>query len=251
MRMPLEDRLEQSKRNLPVPNEEITKEVRATLFRRLTSGEEQSAASEETRRGLRAWPVNRRRVLTLVVATAIPCLVLGGMLTALVWPGSSPARANAQASRYPGPTFTPADGWTTLVSSEAKFAPSAWASSVPIDVSPSVFETALDEGPLADLPPNGIVILVSLSFPERVPAPESADYPNRTLPLQISDAEIRTKWLGQPNPDIVQYFLNARLKDQWVDIRIYFGAPDPGDEGIETAQDELDRLTIPDPSLFE
>jgi hypothetical protein len=100
---------------------------------------------------------------------------------------------------------------------------------------------------LTTLPPDGVLIVVWLGAPEIVPAPPNVDYPDRDLPLQLSDAVIRASWEGQPSADIPEYLLNARVKEQWVDVRVYFGSQHPNQDLLDAAQAELDRLAIPDP----
>jgi hypothetical protein len=77
---------------------------------------------------------------------------------------------------------------------------------------------------------------------------KDAPYVDRELPLELADAEIRPVWEGQPDPDIPEYLLLSRVKQQWVDVRVFFGTQQPSQSLLEEAQAGLEQLNIPDPA---
>lgn len=201
------------------------------------------------REGLRP----RRAQMAALVAAAVSLLVLGALIGVLVWPGTTRAVASAP---YPGPTFTPAEGWTTVATGSAEksagYAPLAWATNVPLHRDPGPFGVfPLGGSEIRDLPPDGILITAWLPAPELVPAPRNVKnmpYVDRELPLKLSDADVRPSWEGQPAPNIPEYLILARVKEQWLDVRVYFGTLHPSDRLLEAAQEQLNRLSIPDPA---
>lgn len=187
-----------------------------------------------------------RKTLALALAVAIPSILVGTAIGAVVLPAGS----GSTRSTYPGPTFTPAAGWTTLetgpVPANPDQAPVAWATNVPLAAGANPFGIPYPQ--IEALPPDGIVVLAVLPAPEVDPAPEGAPYVDRELPLQLSDAEVRPLWEGQPSPSVPAYVLWSRVNDQWLDVRVYFGTQDPSRALLDEAQRELDRLVIPDRS---
>ncbi len=97
------------------------------------------------------------------------------------------------------------------------------------------------------LPPDGIVIVVSV-----VPTWTRAccgHFPPAALPLQLADAEGGIGWEGQVRPNISQFALMRFAGGRDVEVRVFFGSPDPGEELFSEAQAELDRLVIAPPSV--
>jgi hypothetical protein len=198
--------------------------------------------------------LRQRRSIALVVGAALPSIALGAALAALMLPSSTEARAVGQP--YPGPAFTPTEGWTTVAVSgwpNSKFAPLAWAANVPVtgEMPPDGIYSDPDS-PLRNLPDDGIVLVVWLGSPDQVPAPPTREgtYVDRELPLQLSDADVELNWRGMPNGHTPQYLLLGRVKEQRVDVRVYFGTTQPSDDLVQVAQEELERLNIPDPETF-
>jgi hypothetical protein len=256
----IEERLRASRVGLPEPSVQAKEIAHDRALAASAEAYREVSGTHETEHGIRrrlrpAWKgvLRRRWALAVLVCTALLSLAVGAIGASLLWPGSSAAQASA--SRYPGPIFTPAEGWTTMATSGwpvSPEAPLAWATN--IAVSADFERVYLDEtSPLRNLPSDGIFILASLADPGRVPAPQSREgtFVDRVLPLQISDAEIQPTWLGQPNPEVPQYLLLSRVKEQWVDVRIYFGTQEPSDALRSAAQEQLRRLTIPDPAVFQ
>jgi hypothetical protein len=100
---------------------------------------------------------------------------------------------------------------------------------------------------LESLPPDGVVIVAVLPFPSGGgPAPPHfGDFPDRTLPLQLSDARVNRQWRSQPRPDAPQYDIWGRVEDTYVEVSVYFGAPRPSAGTYAAARSELGRLILP------
>lgn len=250
----LEHRLRAARQDLPTPGDVVKARVQEKALRAL----EAATTAETAPRGfirtiLRRIGSNsgRRRQLGRLVATAAVAVVAGAVLGISIWPG--PPGARATTGPYPGPTFVPLKAWTTVAvapgsGEPAGFAPLAWATNVPVSGQTTPFSIfPLSGSDLSNLRPDGVLIVAWLGTPSLVPAPPNPDYPDRTLPLQITDANVRPSWEGQPRRDIPEYFLNARVKQQWVDVRVYFGTQNPSGQVRRSAQEALDRLTIPEP----
>lgn len=250
----LEERLRAARSEFASPSEET--EERA--WRGALDGLAAARTSSQVRAGSRMaslWrlpTLPRRAQLALLLAAAVPSLLLGALLGILVWPGPSKAVASA---RYPGPTFTPAEGWTTVATGTAErsagYAPAAWTTNVPFRATPGPFGVfAFGGSEFRTLPSDGILVVAWLPAPELIPAPKDArdtPYVDRRLPLKLSDADVRPVWEGQPSPNIPEYAIWARVKEQWLDVRVYFGTQHPSERMLDAAQQALERLNVPDP----
>jgi hypothetical protein len=138
--------------------------------------------------------------------------------------------------------FAPAPGWTQAAS--AGMSPpaqpqSAIAANVPIMDPPGVAHA--DETVQA-LPATGIVITASISVPE---PSNGASFPERSLPLSLTDADVRHSFEGQPNPGVPEYLLWQRVNGFVLDVRVFFGSQDPSAAALSDAQAELERLIVP------
>ncbi len=101
---------------------------------------------------------------------------------------------------------------------------------------------------ITSLPPEGVVVVISLPIPERSPGPQDyVNFPPRPVPLQLSDARQDTSWEGQPGPNIAQWILWSTINERFVDVRVYFGSPTPSRRLVGAAQELLNRLLIPPP----
>ena len=160
------------------------------------------------------------RVLTLagVVATAV---VL-----------SSLPRAAAPAS-VPDLHFAPAPGWTQVTTGT-----SAIAANVPIHDPPGV---AHADETVRNLPATGVVITTFIWIPAY---PGEGNFPERSLPLSLADADVRHSFESQPNPDVPEYLLWQRVNGFVLDVRIFFGSQEPAADLLSEAQAELERLSM-------
>jgi hypothetical protein len=101
---------------------------------------------------------------------------------------------------------------------------------------------------LERLPRNGIVIWLGLSRTNRFPPRPEGDqtFPTRAPPFSLDDFEVRPGWEGQIR-GLPEYLLLATVRSQYnVDLRVYFGRPDPTEAMLAAAQSMLDGLELPD-----
>lgn len=145
---------------------------------------------------------------------------------------------------YLSPRFWPEIGWlaysTGPVEAGSGDQPTAWTSTVDLGRDFRSIRERLDR--LGD---RDIAIVASVIAAEDGPNQPSENFPTRGLPLEISDAEIRPLWEGQPDPDIPQYLLLEEVRGRLLDVRIYFGNQDPDREMLDRAQKQLSGLLLP------
>jgi hypothetical protein len=149
---------------------------------------------------------------------------------------------------YPGrvepPRFGASDGWhvgtsgAEEVDADGEYA-KAWASTIPFadewNALPP-FET------LKRLPRDGIVVLLGLSRTNRFPAPRET----RDPPFELREFERVELWEGQVR-NLPEYRLWGTVaEDAILDLRVYFGRPDPSSAMLAEAQAMLDSVELPD-----
>jgi hypothetical protein len=145
--------------------------------------------------------------------------------------------------------FTDRAGWFVGTSgeddvrAEGEFT-TAWASTIPYadgwNALPPV-ET------LERLPRDAIVVWLGLSRSNHFPPDLYADegFPAQQ-PFSLEGFERRAGWEGQVR-DLPEYVLWATVPEQYqVDLRLYFGRPDPTETMRAEAQAVLDGLELPD-----
>jgi hypothetical protein len=155
------------------------------------------------------------------------------------FPGTvAPARFPQRAGWFVG------TGGPDEARAEGEFT-TAWAATIPYadewNALPP-FET------LRRLPREGIVIWVGLSRSNRFPPRREGDdtFPAREPPFSLAEFEPRGAWEGQVR-DLPEYLLQATVRGQYnVDLRVYFGRPNPSEETRSQAQAMLERLELPD-----
>jgi len=101
---------------------------------------------------------------------------------------------------------------------------------------------------LERLPRDGVVIWIGLSRTNRFPPRQEGDqtFPTRTPPFSLDDFDARGGWEGQLR-DLPEYLLLATVRGQYdVDLRVYFGRPDPTEAMRAEAQAMFDGLELPD-----
>jgi hypothetical protein len=179
-----------------------------------------------------------------VAAGAIVLGTLGASLA--LWNSSQGAGAAcADDSGIPTThelTFAPAAGWKQVDTGANPPAPqtqSAIAANVRIKDPPGV---AHADETVQDLPATGIVITASISAP--MPS-NGASFPERSLPLRLTAADVRHSFEAQPNPDVPEYLLWQRVNGFALDVRVFFGSQDPTASLVAEAQTELERLRVP------
>lgn len=150
---------------------------------------------------------------------------------------------------YPGtvapPRFARREGWHTGTSGETEIRPQgeaaqAWAATIPwADVPEALPPRRTLEG----LPRDGVAIVVWVDRSSRLP-PTGTGGP--VPALRLSEMDRRDAWEGQVG-DVPEYVLWKRLPGRYqVDVRVYFGRPDPTAVTRAEAQAMLDGLELPD-----
>jgi hypothetical protein len=147
--------------------------------------------------------------------------------------------------------FEPADGWHTGSSgprpegAEGDWT-TTWAATIPYRDSWNAFP----QRTLESLPRDGVLVWVSLSrFAE--PTGRRAGFPVRPRRYRLDDFDVLPGWEGQVR-DLPEYRLWTRVDGQYdVDLRVYFGRPRPTRETLARAQEELDRLDLPEWGAWE
>jgi hypothetical protein len=155
---------------------------------------------------------------------------------------------------YPGTVeparFSDRTGWFVGTSGEdeARAAgefTTAWASTIPYADEWNALPPAET---LQRLPRDGIVIWLGISRSNRFPPDREGDegFRARQPPFSLADFERRPGWEGQVR-DLPEYVLWGRVGRQYqVDLRGYFGRPDPTEAMLAEAQAMLDGLELPD-----
>lgn len=162
-----------------------------------------------------------------------------------------PVPSEIPGEAYPAPAFQSASGWnvasTGTVTDLTFETPLAWASSVPFpadDLAIAVREGTLTSVPdhtLQALPSDAILIVASWWLPES-PDPQ---FEVRQFPLRLSDAEVLVDVEGIPQ-NIATYRIRSRINDRYVEVEVYFGTVNPDAEVLALAQEELERLQLPE-----
>jgi len=134
-----------------------------------------------------------------------------------------------------GLLFVPAPGWAQTRSGREP------ATATVANVSLQDEAGGMPQRTLRRLPPDGVVITATL-FP---PGPWSAGFRKRTLPLSLSDADVRHGWEGQPASNVPEYVLWQQVNGSLLDVRVYFSTQHPSKDLATRAQAELARLTVP------
>src|SRR5206468_9119369 len=170
-------------------------------------------------------------------------------------PRAQPSGGGRQSSM--SPTFSDSDGWSVrtagLVVPGSPGLPMAIAANVPLarqDVAFIAANGLSESAPtatLSSLQPRGVVILAVLPFPfgGRPAPPHFGDFPDRKLPLQLSDARVNRQWQSQPRQDSPEYDIWGRVEGTYVEVSVYFGTPRPSAATYTAAQSELARLVLP------
>lgn len=149
---------------------------------------------------------------------------------------------------YPGrvepPRFAPNPGWHVGDSgpddadADGEFT-TAWAATVPYA---DEWNALTPFQTLERLPEDGVVLWLGLSRTNRFPPPK----PARTPPFRLDDFERNDLWEGQVR-DLPEYRLwGTAHGDTLLDLRVYFGRPDPSPAMRAAAQAMLDRLELPE-----
>ena len=134
------------------------------------------------------------------------------------------------------PRFAPAPGWTQTARRD-----SVIAATVPILDDPRAAHADLT---VQDLPAEGIVITASARRSSADATYDDSGAPERSLPLDLADADVRPSFEAQPNPSVPEYLLWQRVDGYFLDVRVFFGTQEPGAAQLAEAQAELARLVL-------
>lgn len=154
--------------------------------------------------------------------------------------GATDPRAEHRPAQTEEFGFAATPGWhtsSTGLDPEAPQVPSVTASTIPIEDPPGALPTET----LKRLPASGIVILVAAYTPWE----GMNQFPQRMLPPQLGDADVREDWEGQPNTDAPEYLIQSTTNGFYLEVRVFFGAQRPSDEQASRAQTELAELRLP------
>jgi hypothetical protein len=156
---------------------------------------------------------------------------------------------------YPGTVapaeFTLREGWNVNTSGPKPIRAdgewlTAWASTIPYR---DPWNALPPHETLEALPDDGVVIWVGLERNSRFPptAPDREGIvPPVEPPFRIADLEHYRHWEGQVD-DIPEYRLWGTVRRQYrIDLRLYFGRPEPTPAMLDEAQAMLDGLRLPD-----
>ncbi len=150
------------------------------------------------------------------------------------------------------PRLEELSGWSVVTSgpflSGDEDIPVTWATNEPVSAgdlacSSQAGTLCFPRNSLSSLSPSGVFIVVSLPLPGQSIGPPN--FPDRELPPQLADAEVRLSWEGQVAPHVPEYLLLARVDGVDLDVRVYFGTPVPDADTKGSAQRELDTMTVP------
>jgi hypothetical protein len=230
----IERRVRAAHHGLPEPTEEETALARARFLAA-------AAAAPRSGRG-----VVRRRVLAFALAAALAAAAFGG--------GYAVASGNQEekpASEQPdpresldaGPGFLPAVGWDVVVTGTTTppQAPAAVAANIPLST-----DDRTSSGPPAAtarrLGRNGVLFYVV--FRPRLTVEETAERPQKLLPLQLRDATVTRGLAGMPATGSTRRLL-ARVGRYDVDVHVFFGARKPPAGVLAEAAQQLGRLVVP------
>jgi len=228
----LERLLRDARDSLPFPDDEATSSVRSRVLGPIRPSRRQA------------------RGLVLVGAMLIAAVVFGITAGSLRAPAGTAAREPAVLG------FVPQPGWFALQSPPPAVPGQqtvAVAANTPFSRDDTIHglvePSGLPYSTLLSLPPNGIVVVASMT-PEAglhlTPTLANAMYPRAELPLQVRDGVSYLQWGAQVRPDqpLAQYQLRARIGRYDVDVVTYFGVSHPTEAQLDAAQQQLDGLVI-------
>jgi hypothetical protein len=192
----------------------------------------------------------RTRALVLVGALVVSAVALAVTAGSLNAPSVTAARTPAELG------FVPEPGWFALQSPPPAMEgqqTAAVAANVPFaadDVEDGLVEpSGLPYSTLLELPPEGIVIVLTMTQPMEphiAPIPTTSIYPTLELPLRLRDAVPYVLWGAQVRPDepLAQYQLRGEIDGINTEVTIYFGTARPSSELRAAAQRQLSRLVV-------
>jgi hypothetical protein len=176
------------------------------------------------------------RRLALAGTVLVVTLAVGGVVGAVF---ASPSNG---APPTPVTSFQPALGWNTFetnVLADPTQPEVLWAANVPFKAE----SMQTPQNTLANLPSNGIVIVVVGPFPYA----GTETLPTISLPLTVSDLQFSSdSYEGQPAPNVSRYYTWAHVNaTDVVDVYVWMGTNQPTQSMINDANTELARMSLP------
>jgi hypothetical protein len=205
---------------------------------------------------VRRWVGGTVAAAIILVAFAVPLAALSGIGShddRSPSPATSPSRIKQARIDKHHPSFTYEPGWHVLTSgSDLKgwSSPVAWATNAPGFAAVDVRNAGAGDGTLdmayepsatlRSLTGNQILIYVDFSGVWW----SRTGYPPRSLPLQLSEAQIHISWEGQP-AHIAGYQISGTVNGRSVTAWVYFSSLHPTAFQLRCAQQALDHLVVP------
>jgi hypothetical protein len=181
----------------------------------------------------------RRRPGRIALGAVVFAAALGGAFAAglALAPGGSTKGSG-------GPGFLPAQGWDTFQTGVTRppQGPSATAANTPLgaDAISGFFPWQTVAGLR-----TGQVLLQVTFYPTGESAGIDRNFPERSLPLSLDDAQRGASLEGQP-ANVEAYRLVARVNRYNLDLFVFFGGRTATSAARAAAQQELDRLVVPE-----
>jgi hypothetical protein len=194
-------------------------------------------------RGLDRIP---RRARLLALAAVLPLLGIGtgfAMGRSLAPEAKVRTVRAAPLSATGGPGFLPATGWSTAQTGATEIPQAASAIAATGDVLDLPGQAPLHET-VAHLGADGVAIQVVIYGRQGFRPALDRSYPARTLPLRLDDGVAQHEWEGGSG---LRYVLTGRVEGWLVEADTYFGSDSPSAAVRAKAQQQLDRLILPNP----
>jgi hypothetical protein len=179
--------------------------------------------------------LRKRRVAVgvLVAAAALAGAFAAGLAVA---PGGATKDAD-------GPGFLPAQGWDTFQTGATAPPQAASATAANVKLGADALSGTFPWQTVATLRAGQVLLQATFSSAGEV-AGVDAKFPSRSLPLSLDDAEPGASLEGQP-PNVSAYRLVARVNGWNLDLFAFFGGERVTPGARASAQEELDRLVVP------
>lgn len=156
------------------------------------------------------------------------------------------------------PTFAAQPAWNTIGTSTVAIdpgsSPDSWAATVPFartDLATAsaragvLWYSAWPSATIEGLSPDGIVIIAGVQGTGFDGSVGGANTLDRSPSFDLSKAEVQLEWEGQDNPNAPMYVIWAGTQDPSIEVRVFFGRPDPTCEMLSRAQQELSTMMAP------
>lgn len=236
----LDDRLRRAASSYALPDEQASSRARDAFLE--AAAPPARPVAEDRRRRFHVAP----RLAALGLAFAVG---VGGAFGAGFGVGSSEGSTSTFTATIPiaansaaGPGFLPAAGWNIVQTGPTvpPLAPTAMAANVPFAASDAAL-TSPPEATIRSLGANGV--LLHAMFVRSDDTSGQGQYPQRTLPLRLSDARPGSLEGFPTGGETLR--LGAHAAGYEIDVLIVFGAAKPSQAVRAAAEEELARLVVP------